>query len=152
MGNLLSQLTEGGVTGLLKGVGSAAKDIREAVTGKSILTSDDRLKILQLTQEMETAALNADVSVANSQMEINKVEAAATSFFKSGWRPATGWICNLGLLYQLIIRPLVPWICDTCGYQVAQLPSLDMTALLSLLGGILGLGGFRTFEKVRGLK
>ena len=149
MNGLFSQLTSGGVTGLLKGLGGAAKDIRAAITGKEVLSPEDRHKLLELTQEMELAALQGDKEMAAMQVELNKVEAASGSIFRGGWRPAVGWVCVLGLFYQFLLRPIVPWCFDVIGYVAKDMPSLDIGSLMTLLAGMLGLGGFRTFEKVR---
>ena len=59
----------------------------------------------------------------------------------------------LGLAYDFLLRPLLPWVLSACGVQgLPIMPALDMGTLITLLGGMLGLGGMRTFEKVRGLK
>jgi len=65
-----------------------------------------------------------------------------TSPFASCWRPCVGWICAAGLAYQLLVFPIL----------VAFLPkiqALDLGTLVTLLGGLLGFGGLRTFEKLR---
>jgi hypothetical protein len=152
MNPIFAQLAEGGVSGIAKGLGGFARDIRAAVTGKEVITAEDTRKILELTQQMETAALNADVAVAQMQADINKVEAASGSIFRGGWRPAVGWVCVLSIGYQFLLRPILPWSLDVFGYVVKELPGLDMGSLMTLLAGMLGLGGMRTFEKVRGGK
>lgn len=150
MGGLLAQLTTGGVQGLLKGVGGFAKDVRAAITGKEIMSPEDKLALVSLTQEMELAAMQADREMAKMQVDLNKVEAASGSFFRGGWRPAVGWTCVVGLLYQFVVMPILPWTIDAAGYAVKPLPTLDTGILITLLMGMLGLGGMRTFEKVRG--
>ena len=86
------------------------------------------------------------------QLEINKAEAESKSFFRGGWRPAVGWVCVIGLFYSFVLRPVLPWIISTVGFETEPLPPMDMGTLLPLLGGMLGLGGFRTYEKIKGLK
>ena len=143
--------------GISGAVGSLAKDIRTAITGKEAITADERKAILDQVHEIERLSLQADQAIAAGQMEINKIEAAAASLFKSGWRPAVGWICAIGLFYQFIIRTILPWFIDVAAQAlhatlaVPPLPALDMGTLMMLLSGILGLGGFRTFEKVKGI-
>lgn len=78
------------------------------------------------------------------QMEINKVEAASSSLFVSGWRPFIGWVCGLGLLYQFLLYPAL------IGY-LPKLQALDIGTLLTLLTGMLGLGALRTQEKLGGV-
>lgn len=78
------------------------------------------------------------------QMEINKVEAASTNWFVAGWRPYIGWICGTGLLYQFLFYPIaIAWF--------PKIQQLDMGTLLTLLGGLLGLGTLRTYEKLTGV-
>jgi hypothetical protein len=145
------KLAEGGAKGLIGGVGEFVKDVRTAITGKEVLTGEQIALLDAQSKALEAALINADVLLAQGQMDINKIEAQSTSFFKSGWRPAVGWVCVVGLAYQFIGRPLLPWILDACMYTVKDLPSLDMGSLLTLLGGLLGLGGLRTFEKYKGV-
>ena len=74
------------------------------------------------------------------QLEINKVEAAHKSLFVAGWRPAIGWVCMLGLLYNTIIANVLSiWI---------EVPEVDTTLLVPVMMGMLGLGAMRSYEKV----
>lgn len=85
----------------------------------------------------------------DGQVELDKIESASASFFKSGWRPATGWMCVAGLGYQLLFRPLAGWIMQQLlGWQMP--PSLEVDTLMTLLFGLLGLGAYRTVERIRG--
>lgn len=111
--------------------------------------ADAKLKALELAQKGELAVLDADVKLALGQMEINKAE-AATDLFRGGWRPATGWCCVAGLAYQFLAQPLLPWFAAIAGLTVPPLPHIDNETLMVLLTGMLGLGGLRTFEKVKG--
>lgn len=106
---------------------------------------------LCVTQEHELARLAAETEqeIIKGQTEVNKIEAASSSLFKSGWRPAVGWVCVSGLFYQLVVRPLVSWISTI--YAWMPPPSLEMDTLLTLLFGILGLGAYRSYERVRGV-
>lgn len=149
--SILKNMSEGGVKGIFAGIGTLAKDIRSAITGKTVLTNEDMVKLEQLTHEMELSVLNADKEIALAQAEINKQEAVSDKLFKSGWRPAVGWVCVLGLFYQFILRTMLPWVMVMCGYDAPEMPTLDLGTLMPLLFGILGLGGFRTFEKVKGV-
>lgn len=150
--SLWGDLAKGGIEGIAKGIGGMAKDIRAAVTGKSVLSNDDLVKLQTIAHEMELAALEADKAVILGQVELNKIEAQSGSNFRAGWRPATGWVCVIALFYQFLLRPLLPWIFDVSGFQAGVLPTLEMGSLMTLLGGMLGLGSMRTFEKVKGIK
>lgn len=111
--------------------------------------ADAKLKLLELAQQGELAQLDADVRLAVGQLEVNKVEAASQSVFVSGWRPGAGWVCVLGLGYQFFLGPLLGWASGIYAWPVP--PTLDMGDLLTLLGGMLGLGGLRTAEKFKGV-
>lgn len=74
-----------------------------------------------------------------AQLEINKVEAASTSWFVAGWRPFVGWVCGFGLCYQFLFFPMFS--------KVLQITPLDASALTALLTGMLGFGALRTVEK-----
>ena len=120
----LANLASGGV---LSGIGSLAKDIRQAITGE--ISPDQKAEIdLKLTQ-LEQAASQA-------QTEINKAEAQSSSIFVAGWRPFIGWVCGFGLLYATVLQPILSWFLQLEGYNTA--PSLDtnilMTILLSKIG------------------
>lgn len=108
-----------------------------------------KLKALELAQTGELAVLDADLKLALGQMEVNKVE-AGTDLFRGGWRPATGWACVAGLVYQFLVQPILPWVVTVSGGHVPPLPAIDNETLMVLLTGMLGLGGLRTFEKVKG--
>lgn len=122
--------------------------------------ADAKLKMLEMAQKGELAVLDADMRLALGQIDINKEEAKSDNLFKSGWRPAVGWTCVAGLAYEFLFRTIFGWALKLHaffgGFTAEQLasfptpPSLDMGTLITLLGGLLGLGTLRTIEKVRG--
>jgi hypothetical protein len=111
--------------------------------------ADAKLRVMELAQKGELAVLDADLKLAMGQLEVNKVE-AGTDLFRGGWRPATGWVCVVGLAYQFIVQPVLPWLVSLFGVSVPPLPAIDNETLMVLLTGMLGLGGLRTFERVKG--
>lgn len=111
--------------------------------------ADAKLKVMEMAQRGELAVLDADLKLALGQLEVNKVE-AGTDTFRGGWRPAVGWTCVFGLVYQFLMQPLLPWIVTVAGGHVPPLPAIDNETLMLLLTGMLGLGGLRTFERVKG--
>lgn len=110
------------------------------------------LEILRMAQEGEFKILDAEVELAKEQVKVNAIEAASPDKFRGGWRPATGWVCVFGFAYMLLARPLLPWIISVCGGSAPPLPAIDTTETFALLSGLLGLGGFRTYEKLKGFK
>lgn len=103
-----------------------------------------RYQLLQLQQQGELAILAQEVALAKAQTDVNQEEAKSPNWFVSGWRPYIGWVCGTGLAYQFLIYPIL--ISFRPGVA-----SLDMGTLLTLLCGMLGLGGLRTFEKSKGV-
>lgn len=114
------------------------------------MAAEAKLKAVELAQRGELSHLDAEVRLALGQVEVNKVEAGA-DLFRGGWRPFTGWICALGLGTQFIVAPILTWVSLLFGHNIA-FPALDMSVLLTLLFGMLGLGTLRTQEKLRGVK
>lgn len=104
-----------------------------------------QLEMLKLNQQGAFKELDIELAQITAQTEINKTEAANSNIFVSGWRPAIGWICGAALAYQYLIRP---FLIGVFGYTA--MPSLDEN-LWELLMGMLGLGGLRTFEKIKGV-
>lgn len=111
--------------------------------------ADAKLRAMEMAQRGELAVLDADMRLALGQLEVNKAE-ASTDLFRGGWRPATGWVCVFGLAYQFLAQPLLPWFAAVLGFAVPPLPAIDNETLMVLLTGMLGLGGLRTFERVKG--
>ena len=108
-----------------------------------------KLEMFKLQQAGELKVLESQTALATGQMEINKVEAASDNIFKSGWRPAVGWICVFGLFYQFVFLPFATFFLAL--YEVrAVMPAMDLNTLMTLLFGLLGLGGYRTIEKLKG--
>lgn len=100
--------------------------------------------------EQERAQLAAALVVVQGQLDANKAEAASPSAFTSGWRPGVGWVCVAALACQYIARPLVQWGGIVSGHPLPDLPGID-AQLWELMLGMLGLGGLRSYEKVKGV-
>jgi|TARA_R100001086_G_scaffold6237_2_gene3888 hypothetical protein len=98
----------------------------------------------QLRHELEMVIHSANLA----QMEVNKKEAVHKSIFVAGWRPFVGWVCGISLMYHFILAPLIQFGFALAGYQ-QDLPQFDFTQLSTVLMGMLGLGGLRTFEKMK---
>ena len=111
--------------------------------------AEAKIRLAELVQRGELAFLDADVKVAIGQMEINKEEAKSGSLFVAGWRPAVGWICAVALSYQFVVRPLLAWYSLIAAIPVP--PELDIATLMTLLFGMLGMGGMRMYEKGKGV-
>jgi len=86
-----------------------------------------------------------------AQIEVNKVEAASSSLFVSGWRPSVGWVCSAALAWQYIGQPVALFAANMAGMTLLPLPKMDLSDLLVLLGALLGYTGLRTWEKGKGI-
>lgn len=125
--SFLSGLVGGGIAEPVKAVGN--------VLDKLFTSDEERLdKQALLTKLAQEPAL--------AQVELNKAEAAHRSIFVAGWRPFIGWVCGIGLLYDVLLRPIANGLGGT-------FPAVDATLLHSLVIAMLGLGAYRTVEKIR---
>lgn len=113
-------------------------------------------KLLELEQAGELAHLDANVKVALAQAAINQEEAKSSSLFKSGWRPAAGWVCVFGLTYAPGTAVLF-WLLQVIGWAFGadistfpKPPAVNTGELIAMLISLLGLGGLRTMDKKNG--
>lgn len=104
-------------------VGNLAWEIREAIKGKEL----DPNELISI------------------QTRINEIEAKHRTVFVAGWRPFIGWVCGFALAYNFVIRDLFIWALQPENVP----PALQMEHLMTVLMGMLGLGGLRTFEKLK---
>lgn len=88
----------------------------------------------------------------SQQTAINAVEAANANIFVSGWRPFMGWVCGAAFAYKFVLQPFIIFMLMACGssFNPKLLPVLDWAEMAPVLLGLLGLGGLRTFEKIKG--
>lgn len=100
--------------------------------------------------ETEKAQLAAAVTLVQGQMQINQAEAANPSVFVSGWRPFIGWVCGAGCAWNWVGLPIVKAALAYAGVKLAISPA-DLSEMMPLLLGMLGLGGLRTVEKINGV-
>ena len=103
----------------------------------------------QLRRALELAQMAADADMAKAQAAINQTEAANPNLFVSGWRPFVGWVCGLGLAYAFLIKPIASPLVQK--WSGVPMEALDVSTLLTLLFGMLGLGGMRTVERLSGV-
>jgi hypothetical protein len=98
----------------------------------------------------EQALRDSLLASDKGQLEVNKAEAASQHLFVAGWRPAIGWCCALALGFQYVVSPLVLWGGDLVGHPLPVPPKLD-DILWELMFAMLGMGGLRTYEKIKGV-
>ena len=126
---------------LLSLIGPATKLI-----GKFIEDKDAKNK---LAHEIATMAEKHAQELAKGQLAINKEEAKSGNIFVAGWRPFIGWSCGVALVWHFIAGPFIFFFAGLFGATLRPLPEFDMGSLMTVLMGMLGLGGLRTFEKYK---
>lgn len=138
----------------LLGIGSIVETVGKIAD--DLITSDqERAQMALEERKLDIEEQRIGQATALAQMEVNKVEAASSHWFTAGWRPGTGWVCLAGLAYTFLAYPLLGWgwrLLQAVGWIPAEFgapPPLDVEYLMVLLTGLLGLGGYRTVEKVK---
>lgn len=106
----------------------------------------------KLNQELTLALLKGELDPMLAQLKVNEEEAKSENVFVSGWRPAVGWTCVGALSWTFVLAPFTVFWLGVMKVQTPPLPVLDYTSLMPILLGMLGLGGMRTFEKVKGVE
>ena len=101
--------------------------------------------------ELSTMAERHAQELAKAQIAVNQKEAAHKSLFVAGWRPAVGWVCVLGMASNFMVIPLANFALALAESTVV-VPILDLTQMMPVLMGMLGLGAMRTFEKAKGVQ
>ena len=112
---------------------------------------EDKDQKAALAHEIATMSDSHAQQALLAQLEINKAEAASGSLFKGGWRPFIGWTSGVAFAYHFVLQPLLVFVLTASGVVLPDLPEFDMSTLLTVLGGMLGIGGLRSYEKTKGL-
>ena len=121
------------------------------VTGLLDKFIEDKDQKNALAHEIATMSEKHAQELALAQIEVNKAEAASGSIFKGGWRPFIGWVCGFAFAYHFILQPILLFGAVAAGVSLPPLPEFDMSQMMPVLLGMLGLGGLRTFEKQKGI-
>lgn len=130
-----------GIGAIVESVGKIADDL--------ITSDEERLKL-----DLESQKI--DASLSTGQMAVNKAEAQHKSIFVAGWRPFIGWIGGLAMAYQFLLYPLMIWgwtLFKAKGWVPANLappPVFESGPLFAIITGMLGIGGMRSFDKMKG--
>ncbi len=121
------------------------------VTGLLDKVIEDKDQKAALAHEIATMSERHALELAKGQLEINKAEAASGSVFKGGWRPFIGWVCGIAFAYHFVLQPFIIFGVSVAGVEIPALPEFDMGSLMTVMMGMLGLGGLRSFEKTKGI-
>ena len=118
------------------------------LVGKFIEDKDQKNK---LAHDLATLATRHAHDLAKGQIAANAEQAKHPSIFVAGWRPFIGWTCGIALCWHFVLAPVTIFVCAYLKIQIPELPTFDMGSLMTVLMGMLGLGGLRSFEKYKGL-
>jgi hypothetical protein len=120
---------------LVKSVGGIIDSLHTSQEEKD----NAKIKLQALENELKT-----------KQIDVNKVEAGHRSIFVAGWRPFLGWVSGISVAFVYLFQPFIVMVLKIFGSDI-ELPTLDLSQLMPLILGMLGLGGLRSFEKARGI-
>lgn len=141
--------------GLLGTVVDVLKDPLTAIIGSLFPDPADKqkreeaqaaaaLELAKLADGAQARELEANLKIALAQTDILKIDAASGKWWQAGWRPFIGWVCGAALAYSFLVQPLLLGV----GVQAG---TIDASKLMDLVVVMLGVGGYRTYEKVRGV-
>lgn len=134
------------VKGIGEGIGGLAIKLRTAITG---IDPAAKAKLEKTIVELEHLSMAA-------QNEVNVAQAQHKSVFVAGARPFIMWVCGFGLGWQFVLQPIMNWglylYSSNTGIVIVPAPEIPIADLLTLLAGMLGFGGMRTYEKQKGIQ
>ena len=111
----------------------------------------DKNQAARIQAEIEMYKLTSDFQNAMAQIRVNEQEGSHESIFVAGWRPFIGWVCGIAFAYHVLLVPMIVFL-GSIIHQNIPLPVFDVMLLMNVLFGMLGMGGFRTYEKVQANK
>jgi len=132
----MSILSNVGIGEIIGAVGKIADD----------LTTSDKERMAA-----ELDAYKAESERMDGQVEINKIEAASGSLFVSGGRPFVVWVCAFALAYAAVIEPIARFVATVGFAYSGPFPVIDTDLTMQVLLGLLGLGAYRSVEKIKGV-
>lgn len=135
----------------LGGIFDFAGKVVDKLFPDPVKAQEAKIELFKLQQTGELAKLASETSLAQGQLDINKVEAASESLFVSGPRPFVIWVGGFSLAYAAILEPLLRFTAAVAFGYTGQFPAIDTTITLQVLGGLLGLGYLRSADKKAGV-
>lgn len=121
------------------------------ITGILERVIPDKSERERMAHEIATLAATQAHTELMGQIEINKMEAQHASIFVAGGRPFIIWVCGFAVAWQFVLFPIGQWLAFLYSVDLTEMPRMDSQELTTLLFTLLGMGGYRTFEKARGV-
>lgn len=121
----------------------------DAVMAKvaSMPTDELTVKLKELEYNFKKYCSDNDIKLDLAQISVNLEESKSSSLFVAGWRPCMGWICDLGIGYHFLIRPLLNGVCYLILNAPDPFPALEIQDLIALITGMLGQSYLRSQDK-----
>ena len=110
-----------------------------------------QLELAKLAQSSAFKEIDAQLQANQGQVDIDKIEAASETWWKAGWRPFIGWVGGISLAYAAILEPLARFIAKVGFDYAGEFPAIDTDITMQIVIGMLGFGGFRTYEKLKSI-
>jgi len=125
-------------------------DIIGKIVDKVVPDPQAKMELQLELAKLADAQAEREHKELTGQIEVNKVEAAHGSIFVAGWRPFIGWSAGAGVAWSFVVAPVVEWASRLLGWK-GSMPELDGSQLMTLVLALLGMGGLRTYEKLKGV-
>ena len=135
---------------VISGLFSAAQSLIERFFPDPEKQAEAQRALLQMQQNGELALLASETDLAKLQIQVNVEEAKSTNWFVAGARPFIMWTCGVALAYVSIVEPVSRFVAKVWFGYVGDFPIIDTNLTMQILMGILGLGAYRTAEKIKG--
>lgn len=126
------------------------KSAIERIWPDPVKRAEEIRKLEELKQKGELATLNAEVSILLAQIKVNEESAKHPSLFVSGARPAAIWAGVFSMTWAGIIHPMLMWVWAFAGIEGQPPPLIESSALATIVGALLGVGGMRSYDKQKG--
>lgn len=136
---------------LLDGLFSFGGKLIDRFFPDATLAAAAKLELITLQQNGELAVMANETNLALAQIAVNAEEAKSSSIFVSGARPSIMWICAFALAYASILEPIGRFVGTVVFGYTGAYPVIDNDITMQVLYGILGLGAYRSYERVKGV-
>ena len=136
---------------IISGLFSAAQSLIERFFPDPEKKAAAQLELLKMQQNGDLALLAAETDLAKLQIQVNIEEAKSTNWFVAGARPFIMWTCGFALAYASLIEPLARFAAKVWFGYTGEFPIIDTTLTMQVLMGILGLGAYRSVERIKGV-
>lgn len=128
------------------GVSKTNEAVTNALSG---MTADQLVQMKKMDLDFQKHMADNGIAIDLAQIKVNEEEAKSESLFVAGGRPFCIWVGGVSFAYVGIVEPLIRFAAKVgFGYE-GEFPEIDTNLTLTILGGLLGLSGMRTYEKFK---